>query len=51
LKLRGIIIDAKEGRDVQAIAPGRIAFSDWLRGYGLLLIIDRWGWLYEFVWV
>ncbi len=41
LKLRGIIIDAKEGRDIKAIAPGRIAFSDWLRGYGLLLIIDH----------
>ncbi len=41
LKWRGIILDAKEGRDVQAIAHGRIAFSDWLRGYGLLLIIDH----------
>ncbi len=43
LKLRGIIIDAKEGRDVKAIAHGRVAFSDWLRGYGLLLIIDHGG--------
>lgn len=43
LKWRGIIIDAKEGRDVQAIAHGRVAFSDWLRGYGLLLIIDHGG--------
>ncbi len=41
LKWRGIIIDAKEGHDVKAIAHGRVVFSDWLRGYGLLLIIDH----------
>lgn len=37
----GMLIDANEGVDVQAIAGGRVAFSDWLRGYGLLTIIDH----------
>lgn len=34
-------IAADEGAEVQAIAHGRVAFADWLRGYGLLLIVDH----------
>jgi septal ring factor EnvC (AmiA/AmiB activator) len=41
LRTRGIRIATQTGVDVQAIARGRIAFSDWLRGFGLLLIIDH----------
>ena len=41
LKTRGVRIATRAGADVQAIARGRIAFSDWLRGFGLLLIIDH----------
>jgi septal ring factor EnvC (AmiA/AmiB activator) len=26
---------------VRSIAHGRVAYADWLRGYGLLLIIDH----------
>jgi septal ring factor EnvC (AmiA/AmiB activator) len=37
----GVLIDAKSGQDVQAIARGRVAFADWLRGYGLMVIIDH----------
>ncbi len=35
------MIGAANGSDVKAIAYGRVAYSDWLRGYGLLLIIDH----------
>jgi septal ring factor EnvC (AmiA/AmiB activator) len=35
------LIEAKTGQDVIAVAYGRVAFADWLRGYGLLLIIDH----------
>ena len=35
------MIGSREGTDVQAISHGRIAFSDWLRGFGLLIIIDH----------
>jgi len=38
---RGVIISSRAGADVHAIAAGRIAFADWLRGFGLLLIIDH----------
>ena len=41
LKWQGIFIDASEGTPVAAVHPGRIAFSDWLRGFGLLTIIDH----------
>ena len=37
----GVLIETEEGREVKAIHYGRIAFSDWLRGYGLLTIIDH----------
>jgi murein hydrolase activator len=37
----GWLIRADAGEPVQAIAHGRIAYADWLRGYGLLLIIDH----------
>lgn len=34
-------IRAKEGTQVHAVFPGRVVFSDWLRGVGLLIIIDH----------
>ncbi len=37
----GVLISAPEGREVKAIHYGRVAYSDWLRGYGLLTIIDH----------
>jgi len=40
-KWSGVIIGAQRGASVNAIARGRVAFSDWLRGYGLLVIIDH----------
>ncbi len=41
LRWQGWLIGADVGTDVKAIAYGRVAYSDWLRGYGLLLIIDH----------
>lgn len=41
LRWSGVLIDAKSGQDVVAIARGRVAFVDWLRGYGLMTIIDH----------
>lgn len=37
----GVRIGAPRGTEVRAVARGRVAFSDWLRGYGLLLILDH----------
>lgn len=41
LRWNGIVIGAGAGTPVRAIRPGRVAFADYLRGYGLLLIIDH----------
>jgi septal ring factor EnvC (AmiA/AmiB activator) len=41
LRWQGWLIGAANGSEVRAIAYGRVAFSDWLRGYGLLMIIDH----------
>lgn len=37
----GVIIDSPEGREVRAVSHGRVAYADWLRGYGMLIIIDH----------
>ncbi len=37
----GIVIADKSGNEVKAGAYGRVAFADWLRGYGLLVVIDH----------
>lgn len=41
LRWNGILISGKEGREVQSIQQGRVVFADWLRGFGLMTIIDH----------
>jgi murein hydrolase activator len=38
---QGIVFLAREGTPVVAVLSGKILFSDWLKGYGLLIIIDH----------
>ena len=38
---KGIFIKAKEGNKVSAVAKGQIVFSDWLTGYGNIIIINH----------
>ena len=41
LQWHGLFIDAAEGESVYAVHYGRVVFSDWLRGFGLLMIISH----------
>jgi len=41
LRWQGVIIEADNGSYVYNIAPGRVVFSDYLRGMGNLIIIDH----------
>jgi septal ring factor EnvC (AmiA/AmiB activator) len=41
LTWKGIMIAAPTGKDIVASASGEVVFADWLRGFGLLLIIDH----------
>lgn len=38
---RGVFIRARSGDEVLAVADGEVVFSDWLRGYGNLIILDH----------
>lgn len=38
---KGLFIAAPTGSEVRAVAAGRVVFSDWLRGFGNLLIVDH----------
>lgn len=41
LTWKGIMIAAPTGKDIVASASGEVVFADWLRGFGLLVIIDH----------
>lgn len=37
----GILIGSAYGKSVRAVSHGRVAFSDWLQGYGFIIILDH----------
>lgn len=41
LKWNGVIIRADYDTPVRAVSNGRVAFADWLQGYGFITIIDH----------
>jgi len=41
LRWQGVKIEAANGSHVMAVSHGRVAFADWLRGLGNLIIIDH----------
>jgi septal ring factor EnvC (AmiA/AmiB activator) len=41
LRWDGVIIGAREGEEVRTVHAGRVAWADWLRGYGLLIIVEH----------
>ncbi len=41
LKWNGVLIGTAYGKPVQAISHGRVAFADWLQGFGFITIIDH----------
>lgn len=38
---KGLFIRARQGQEVRAVGTGKVAFADWLRGFGNLLIVDH----------
>lgn len=43
VRWNGVLLDVAAGTPVRAIHPGRVVYADWLRGYGLLTILDHGG--------
>lgn len=41
LRWKGVLLRAPEGRNVNTIHNGTVLFSDWLKGYGLVIVIDH----------
>lgn len=41
LKWNGILIGSPYGKSVRTVSHGRVAFSDWLQGYGFIIIVDH----------
>jgi len=41
MRWQGVTIPAREGTQVSSIHHGRVVYADWLRGSGLLMIIDH----------
>jgi septal ring factor EnvC (AmiA/AmiB activator) len=41
LRTSGIVIGAKYGNTVRAVAPGKVVFADWMPGLGFMMIIDH----------
>jgi len=41
LSWKGVLVTARPGTPVHALSHGRVAFADWLRGFGLLMIIEH----------
>lgn len=38
---KGIVIEGAEGSSVKAVSHGRVLYADWLKGFGLVTIIDH----------
>ncbi|HXX74719.1 MAG TPA: peptidoglycan DD-metalloendopeptidase family protein [Nitrospiraceae bacterium] len=38
---KGIEIRTSEGSSIHAVMPGTVVYADWLKGYGLVIIIDH----------
>lgn len=41
LRWKGVLIDGDNSQPVHTIADGRIVFADWLRGFGLVIVVDH----------
>jgi septal ring factor EnvC (AmiA/AmiB activator) len=41
LRWKGVFLKAKGGSKVRAVAKGKVVFSDWMDGYGYLIIIQH----------
>lgn len=41
LSWKGILIASEKGTSVKSSAEGRVVFADWMKGFGLLIIIDH----------
>ena len=41
VRWKGILIDSRAGSSVSAIHRGQVLYADWLRGFGLVMVVDH----------
>lgn len=41
VRWKGIVINAPSGSPVNAVADGKVLYADWLKGFGLVTIVDH----------
>ncbi|MGB3724565.1 MAG: peptidoglycan DD-metalloendopeptidase family protein [Glaciecola sp.] len=41
VRWKGIVIDTRSGNSVKSVADGIVLYSDWLKGFGLVTIVDH----------
>ena len=38
---KGSVLSAPEGQNIYAVSSGKVIYADWLRGFGMVLVIDH----------
>lgn len=38
---KGVMLSAPEGQNVRAVSGGKVIYADWLKGFGLVMVIDH----------
>lgn len=41
IKWKGIVLNAPEGQNINAVAAGKVIYADWLRGFGMVMVVDH----------
>ncbi|GAB1071864.1 MAG: peptidoglycan DD-metalloendopeptidase family protein [Shewanella algae] len=41
VRWKGVILSAPEGQSISAVAAGKVIYADWLRGFGMVLVVDH----------
>lgn len=41
LRWKGMTIDGKEGQIVKAVHHGKVLYADWVKGFGLVMVVDH----------
>ncbi|QWL09809.1 peptidoglycan DD-metalloendopeptidase family protein [Shewanella algae] len=41
VRWKGVMLSAPEGQSISAIAAGKVIYADWLRGFGMVLVVDH----------
>ncbi|MCE9784775.1 murein hydrolase activator EnvC family protein [Shewanella algae] len=41
VRWKGVMLSAPEGQSISAVAAGKVIYADWLRGFGMVLVVDH----------